>query len=1830
MQKISGFLYENILYKSSLSEIYRVTQEKTQKKFLLKIYAENQKSEWAKAKLEIERKQLLTLKNPALLTPLWIEAEKNKYYMVYENQEGGPVLEYLLSSENKVEKFLEVAIAITQALWHLHQKNLVHKSIRTPSLLFDPQSKKCIFLEYEDAYQEKDEDYFLFNPQFWQESLPYIAPEQTGRVSGSIDFRTDLYSLGVVFYELLTGHPPFEAKEPFELLHAHIAKKPLSLTQINPLLPPTINRIVIKLLAKDAEERYQSALGLLEDLSFCQEQYQEKGTLPLIELGKKDLKTELKLPHKLYGRKQEIQLLLQALEKVTTQGGVEVFVVQGASGVGKTALINVVLKPLLREKGYFLSGKFNEWKQPVSLEGWLDALKKIIPQWLCESPSQISAWKEQILQHLGKETAILTKFLPEFEWIVGKSTFSFPQNISLQYKMLQNVLLQLLSLIGRQEHPLVIFLDNLQWADSLSLQLLSALLTLNRPQAMLLALAFREEYHNFSSNLEILLQDIKKNGCNYHPIKLKPLTVEHVAELLCDTLHARLVQVRPLAQILHQKTNGSPYFLQELLKDLYERKLLFYNATQGKWSWDVGQIQKIQLYENVLELLVHKIHKLSSPCKEAVIWASCLGSSFRLQTLAFVLQKPVEEVAALLRGAVHEKLLEVYDTTSYRDPSSLGLVSYRFVHERIQQAAYSTLEEEQKIKFHAQIGKALKNYLSQDAYLIFEVVNHLNWAVALLTPCEKAELVELNYQAGKTAYENKNYLTAQKYFENAIYYLSSSTQKELVVSLFTTALQNALYCQNYGWIDVLANELSKYPLNWQEQISIYQVLMQSSFAQGKFHEGIAIQQKGLELIFTLLPSLSQVTSWQALPSRVKNTFSPKNLERTLRLAPLQNEPAQQAIQLIILGILPCFLVDNQLFLLRIAQLFFLTFNYGRSKEMELILSLGAVVAILLEKDFLGAQKILHFAHSYFGKESASNKWPQTRLLQLLLLEHWYKHPSALQTELWQVYKKAMEIEDSYTAALALNALLLIGLMSGNPLSELEQQLSDTLKAFQRFHMPHFIKLTQLYRQLINNLRESNTANPWVLRSENFDEQVERQRLQEVGDKIALAELSTFKSWLLGIFFPHLQESWDVPSTLLFENIKCWPIYPFAVFQGILLKLQSFGQYEPTHQVTLLQEAQQELQKLVYWQAYFPSLFIYRIEWLKAEIALCQNQLVQAIQHFRKALALMRGITNRAEKAQLLERMARAYLIMQAPSKSKKFIYRAYRVYARWGAQAKCTWLQKEFPFLQTKRFAKTQLPTKSLSSFKTSPHNTTHWLDWNAILKASQMLSQALHLEELMEKLLRLTMENAGATRCVLLLKNQNELFIEAESQILETQIQLHLQKKKISLVNPEALPLSIIHYIAHSLNLVVLNDALVEGHFVNDPYIEAVQPKSILAIPILQQGELLGILYLENTLTRSVFTPERVEILKLLAAQAAISIVNAQFYQMLEQKVEERTQELNSALANLQAAQEQLIATEKLAALGQLIASIAHEMNTPLGVLNGASTNLKNSLPFLLQQLPFLITCLPPEQIELFTQWLLYSAEPNATTLSGIQERNIRKNLTQILSQLPISSPAYYAQELIRAGILDIPAKFWPLFQKEPTYTEQLLNTAAQVGKVHNNLHSMQIAISKMEKIIFALKNYIYQSPASQAQLINLVENIELILTLYRTQLSKVELQKNFPPSLSSLSIYAYPDELGQVWTNLIQNALHAMNNKGTLSISLEKDEKQVYVSFTDSGIGISQEHISKIFTPFFTTKPMGEGSGLGLYVVKKIVDKHKGHITVSSQPGKTTFTVALPLTLE
>ncbi|MEW6497043.1 MAG: ATP-binding protein, partial [Cyanobacteriota bacterium] len=757
-------------------------------------------------------------------------------------------------------------------------------------------------------------------------------------------------------------------------------------------------------------------------------------------------------------------------------------------------------------------------------------------------------------------------------------------------------------------------------------------------------------------------------------------------------------------------------------------------------------------------------------------------------------------------------------------------------------------------------------------------------------------------------------------------------------------------------------------------------------------------------------------------------------------------------------------------------------------------------------------------------------------------------------------------------------------------------------------------------------------NPCCLIGETYNEEISLPLHQAANDRYAICALSVNKLNLCYLFGDYQQaiENARVAQAYL-DGATATLLIPLFHFYDSLTRLAVYPDTSISEREHLLTQVSANQEKMQKWSELAPMNYLHKFYLVEAERYRVQGSYSEAIDCYDKAIALAKEHEYINEEALANECAAQFYLAWGKEKIAQVYLTDAYYAYARWGAEAKVEDLEQRYPRLLAPIFnqEKTLHTGESMSQMTKETVTSTsargsNVLDLATVMKAAQAISGKIHLEQLLSTLMQVLLENAGAVKGALILKEGEELAI---ASLYSTDKQCQLLS--IPVASSPDIPATVINYVERTSQTLVIDDARTQSTFAADPYIIRQQPQSVLCTPIRNQGKLIGILYLENNLTTGAFTPDRLEVLNLLSSQAAISIENARLYTNLEEsnrtletKVAERTQELSQTLSELKATQKELIQSEKMAALGQLVAGVAHEINTPLGAIRSSAGNIAKFLNQTLEQLPALFQSLSSEQGQIFLA-LLQRSLAQESTFTAKQERQFKRALIRQLEAEEIENADTLADSLVDMRIYNDIDAFLPLL-KRPDGT-QLLEIAYKLSGVQRGTQTINTATERASKVVFALKTYARYDQSGELIPANLTEGIETVLTLYHNQLKHgVEVIRNYtelPPVL------CYPDELNQVWTNIIHNALQAMDNQGKLTIDVTPQDQQAKISITDTGKGIPPEIMVKIFEPFFTTKPAGEGSGLGLDIVQKIIEKHQGKVEVESIPGQTTFTVLLPM---
>ncbi|MBE9187508.1 AAA family ATPase [Microcoleus sp. LEGE 07076] len=1853
MMKFTGYQILAQIYESANSAVYRASREQDNKAVILKVLKEDYPTpaELTRYKQEYEITRNLNL--DGAVKAYGLEPYQRTLAIILEDL-GAFSLRQLLdshiesNSDFSLPEFLKNAIKITEILGQIHSSNIIHKDINPSNILFNPETGILKIIDFGISTQLTRENPTLKNPNVLEGTLAYMSPEQTGRMNRSLDYRTDFYSLGVTFYELLAKQLPFETTDALELVHCHLAKVAVSPREINSEIPKAVSDIVMKLMAKTAEERYQSAGGIKADLETCLTQLQTNGEISEFPLASSDISDKFQIPQKLYGREQEVETLLAAFERVAGSqaksnslptsgetlsslqsrrgikrdgGRVELMLVAGYSGIGKSALVQEIYKPITQKRGYFIWGKFDQFQRNIPYWAFVSAFKELVRQLLTESEAQLNLWREKLLTAVGNNGQVIIDVIPEVELIVGKQS-AVPELGAQESQNRFNLVFQnFIRAFCTKEHPLVIFLDDLQWADSATLKLIELMMTDADTQYLFLIGAYRDNEVNPTHPLMVTLDGVRNVGATVNFITLASLALESIAQLIADTLHGDIASVKPLAELVVRKTEGNPFFVNEFLKTLYAENLLNFDFERQIWQWNIARIEAMGITDNVVELMIGKLKKLPDSTQQVLRLAACVGASFDLNTLSIISEKSTSEVSKDLTTAVQSGLI----LPASELDEQLLIQDYKFLHDRVQQAAYSLNDEKHKQEIHLKIGRILLNKLekSESEERIFDIVNHLNKVQSLLgDKSEKEQLARLNLIAARKAKFSSAYQPALIYITNGIKLLPHNSWEEEYHLTFSYHIEKGeIEYLNASWDEALLtfdealaqidSLLDRCKVN-EYKVTLYRM-------KNDLESSLYLGVQTLELLGIKLKAFPEEDELIAEVNHATETIAARKIENFIDFPEMQ-DPEKLAAMVLLRECLPpsYFLGSRLLFIIGI-KMIELSLTYGNNPHSSVGYVYYSLTLAFVAQDFEAAYKFGNLALR-LNDEKYQMKRYEALILNMWggFVSHYTEHLDRSKEHLMRGYYSGVENGAYQWAGYCAINFLFMCFWGTDSLKELSEKIDKFIPGLKKID-PNMVQYYYAVKATIYNLIEPVEdwsvldESVWPNAKEIINSCLEKNDLFTVFIEIAckLSLANWYSDSEKAIDYANSAEKYLIGATGIFIN-------PAFHFHQCLALSVGYDCADGEKQAQYVEKIKSNLEKFKLWSKHCPSTYLHQRLLIEAELARITGNTLEAQDLYDEAISSARENKFLQNEALASELAAKFWLGKGKEKIAKVYMSEAHYGYQRWGAKRKVKDLEEKYPQLLTKSSS----PAKSITATSTTTTSTLtgiksgEALDLATIIKASQAISGEIVLDKLLANLMKILIQNAGAQTGFLILDKAGQWAIEASGNVDADRITV-LQSTPID----NHLPASIVNYVARTRETVVKNDAANQGKFTLDPYIKAHQTKSILCAPLLNQGQLSGIVYLENNLTTGAFTPDRLEIIQLLSGQAAIAIDNAQLYNNLEQRVADRTQELQNTLDTLQATQNELIQSEKMAALGQLVAGVAHEINTPLGAIRAAIGNTDKALEASLFQLPQLLPQLTEQQQADFFS-VLKQCLSSQSGLSTREKRQIKRTLTQQLESDNIANAKQLAHLLTEGGIHQSFDSQMSLLQTPQA--NQIVQIAYDIARLQANSQNINNAVERASKIVFALKSYARYDHTEEKRSAQITDTIETVLELYNNYLKKgVEVTRHYQPVPE---IPCYPDELVQVWTNLIHNAVQAMDGKGTLEIGVHQKERNIVVEFTDSGCGISPDIQERIFQPFFTTKSAGEGSGLGLDIVRKIVEKHQGTITFASVSGKTTFTVTLP----
>ncbi|MUL37109.1 hybrid sensor histidine kinase/response regulator [Gloeocapsopsis dulcis] len=1554
---IAGYTPLEIICQSTHTITYRAYRELDQTSVIIKTLKAEPPSIEELTCLKHEYKILQELEIKGLLKPFAFENYQNGLALICADF-AGESLEKLIPRNFELKEFLQIAIQIVATVAELHQNGIVHKNIQPCHILINCD-RQILIIDLSLSSRLLRENQSIRHPHLLEGNLAYISPEQTGRMNRSIDYRTDFYSLGVTFYEMLTGQRPFQVSNPLELVHCHIAKAALPPSKLNPEIPQVVSEIVMKLLAKTAEDRYQSALGLKTDLDTCLRMLQTDGEISSFAVGQLDSYSQFLIPQKLYGREREVATLVDAFQRVS-QGTTEVMLVSGYSGIGKSSLVNEVHKPIVAAQGYFVSGKFDQFKRNIPYASLIQAFQELIRQLLTESSHIIAIWQAKLLAALGSNGQIIINVIPEVERIIGAQPAVPSLGLAESQNRFNRVFQQFIRVFTQPEHPLAIFLDDLQWADLASLKLIQSIISSPDSQYLLLIGAYRDNEVSATHPLMLTLDEMQQSA-TVNNIVLQPLQITHVNQLISDTLHSNTSQIASLADLVFHKTQGNPFFLTQLLKSLYQENLLSFNFNKGYWQWDIHRLQSIDITDNVVELMVSQLQKLSPKTQNVLKFAACVGDKFTLDVLAIVNEQSPSKTATDLWEALQAGLILPL-SEAYKIPLVLDLetsvaqfeslkISYIFLHDRVQQAAYSLIPDSQKKETHLKIGHLLLQNTKEEEReeSIFALVNQLNYGTDLLTTeSEKYDLAQLNLIAGRKAKIATAYDSAMRYLNVGLGLLTVNSwlhHYELTLALYELAAETAYLSGDFEqmekWVTVVLQNANTHI----DKMKVYEVKIQACMAQVKQLEAVKIGLQALKLLGIKLPEKPSPLDIQQTLSRTATNLAGKNIADLINLPVMTEVDKLAAVRMLTSMGSPTYQAAPTLFPLVVCEQVNLSLEYGNAPFSAYGYACYGVLLNGVVQDTESAYKFGKLALSLVEKFNVLELKASVFFVAGACTIHGKVHAKETLPLLLNGYESGLENGHFEYGGYAAMQKCQYSYLIGQELTRLEREMAATSNALAQLKQENALSWNQIFQQAILTLLNLS-ENPCYLFGEAYNEEQSLPLLKKANDRTGLHYFYLNKLLLCYLFREYHQAIANaVHAEEYLDGVKAFLVVPVFYFYDSLaqLAIYSLASLQQEHLLNRVENNQEKMRK---WANHAPMNFQHKYELVEAEKARVLGQHWQAMEYYDRAIAQAKEQGYLQEEALANELAAEFYFSQGRDKVAQVYLVEAYYGYLRWGATAKVKDLETQYP----------QVLAQTLK--QDNPEEVSKNLDLATVMKASQALSSEIVLSNLLTKLIQIVLENAGAQKGFLLLDQAGELVIEASGGIDLDEIVVETVQ-----CDRPILPVSVINYVVRTQEAIVLNDATTEEIFAVDPYILEYKPKSVLCMPILHQGRLTGILYLENNLTTGAFTRDRLEVLQLLSAQAAISIENARLYKdlenynrTLEAKVAERTLELQDKNSQLQQEIHERQRAEEGAesanrAKSQFLANMSHELRTPLNGILGYAQILKKAKTLTEQQ---------------------------------------------------------------------------------------------------------------------------------------------------------------------------------------------------------------------------------------------------------------------------------------
>jgi len=1747
--------------------------------------------------------------------PVALTRYNDRTTLVLEDPGGAP-LDRLLGRPLDVSHFLRIAIPLAATLRQVHERGLIHKDIKPANILVDAASGGVWLTGFGIASRLLREHQTPAPPEVIAGTLAYMAPEQTGRMNRSVDSRSDLYALGVTFYELLTGALPFTAADPIELIHCHIAREPVPPGELASAVPAPLSMIVMKLLAKTAEERYQTAAGVEADLRKCLTAWESIGRIDPFPPGLQDASERLMIPEKLYGREGEIATLLAAFDRVVMHGGSELVLVSGYSGIGKSSVVNELHKVIVLPRGIFISGKFDLRLRDTPHSTLAQAFQGLIQQLLNGHTDNIARWRDAIKEAVGNQGRLLTDLIPDLVRLIGpQPTVADLSPLDAQLRF-QTVFQRFVGVFARAEHPLVIFVDDLQWLDPATLTLIEYLLLHPDTRHLLLIGAYRDNEVDSAHPLMLKLEALRRAGARLDQIALGPLSVDNVNQLLCDTLRHAPDEMRPFAELVHRRSSGNPFFAGQFLTSLTEEGLVEFDPRSRSWTWDLDAIVDKKLSDNPVDLMIGRLRRLPPEAQEALKLLACLGNHADFATLAKLHSGSEEAIYAGFRDAVRAGAVLPREG------------SYRFLHDRVQEAAYALIPTERRAELHLRIGRLLVAETAQEriAEKIFDLVNQLNSGSALISEWpEKVLAAELNLLAGRKAKASTAYASASNYLAAGIAVLSDEGWQrsyDLTLGLFLERAECEILSSNLEQAAGLVEALLIKARSKIDHAEICRLRMLLQLRQGNYAPAVRTALECLRTFGVDLPDSPTPEQVRAEYEEMRRTLGERPIESLVDL-PMMDDPEMRAVMKLFssLGEL-AYHADGDLFQMISCWMVKLTCRHGTSEHSAI--GYGAIAVILgpAFHRFADGEAFARLAVAVAERYGfTAQKAGAHFLMQMAVL--WTRPIEDALTCLEAAIRAVGETGEMVYACYNRQHRLTDLMARGDPLDQVWLESAGALDFVRKYKFGQLVILSiQGFVQRL--LGGAGSSAP--LDSTALEARVLRGGVALVACFHWILQLQ--RHFLLGNAERALEFAAKAKPILWSARLNLQSM-DYCLYHSLAIAAV-FPASSPERRAELREDLIGHLGSFQRWAESCPATFAHKHSLVSAEWARLEGREIEAMRLYEQAIrsAAERGFLQ--DQALASELAARFYRLRGFEKVADTYLDEARDCYVRWGAWAKVTQLD------QSHARVRRQAPLAP----KPTIEAPVEQFDLATVIKTSQAVAGEIVLEKLIETLMVIAVEHAGADRGLLILPHGGQYQIEAEATSGRDGVRVRLLGTPVT---PSELSVLILEQVIRTQSQVILDDARGENAFAEDEYIGRKQARSLLCLPLLKQAKLIGALYLENNLASHVFTPSRISVLELLASQAAISLENARLYNDLQERearirrlvdsniigifiwdFEGRILEANDEfLRMVNYESEDLVAgrirwadlappdwrDRNNARIEQQKSSGRFEPfekeyirkdGSRVPVLIGGATFEEGGN----QGVAFVLDLTERKRAEeAFRKVQMQLAHANRVATMGQLSASITHEVKQ-----PIAAAVANAQ----AG-LGFLARRPPELEEVRETLEAIVETGHRAGE-----------------IVDRIRGLIKKAPPRK-ECLDINAGIREVIELTRGETVKngISMQADLADGLPLIEGDGV--QLQQVILNLIVNAVEAMSgaSDGTRELlvsSRKADPGRVLVGVRDSGPGLVPDTLDHVFDAFYTTKP--GGLGMGLSICRSIIEAHGGRLWAGANvPHGAVFQFTLPV---